>query len=530
MKRISQTFLSIALALGASAVLTGTAVAQGAPQKGGTAIIALGEDPQTVNPNVTTNIPSRIVGCILYQGMVEVSPDYKILPLLAKSWQVSPDGLTYSFDLVKAEWHDGKPFTSADVKYSLLEVSAKLSALFNRVGKLIDNIDTPAADKVVIKLKEPFGPFLISLGCIQGAAILPSHLFAGTDPLKNPASIETPVGTGPFKLTEWRRADFIRLAKNDKYHEPGKPHLDGIIGKVIPQVSTALQALRAGEVDYVSNIPPNDVAAIVADPKLKVLDSDNAPISTLAFFNMKQKPLNDKRVRHALMMAIDREYLMKNVFFNIGTVGVQPFTTDIPWVVNAKIDYRKMYPFDVAKANALLDEAGIKRDQNGKRFSMNIAVFAALQVELQQVAVALKSMWEKVGVDVTVTALETATYIKRVFQDGEFQMSLVGYTSYSDPALGIVRTFDTSSIGRPFGNASFYSNPKVDAMFTEGEKASAPQERGKHYNAAQEIIAEDLPVIQLRSYLDQTAATKKLNGIWRIAQGNGRWADGWLAK
>ena len=530
MKRIHLTFIGLAVCLIASLAISDMAAAQDKPQRGGTAIITLLEDPITINPNVTTNIPSRVIGCIVYQGLLEVSPDYKILPLLAKSWKVSPDGLTYEFDLIETEWHDGKPFTSDDVVYTLLEVSAKYSALFQRVGNLIKSVEAPAKDKVVIKLSAPHGAFLVALGCIQGAAILPAHLFRGTDPLKNPASIATPVGTGPFKLQEWRRGDFLRMVRDEKYHEQGKPYLDAVIGKVIPTMSTAIQALHAGEVDMVGNVPPNDVKGILADSNLKVLDSDVPPASTLAFFNVKRKPLDDKRVRHALMMATDRQFLMRKVFFNVGTAGTQPFTTDINWLVVPEIDYNKSYPYDVARANALLDDAGYKRDANGKRFEVTVATFASLLPELQQAALAMKSMWKKVGVDVDVEALETATYIERVYKKGEMDVALVSYTSYSDPAFGIVRTFATGSIGRPFGNASFYSNPAADALFLKGEKATGFEARGKFYAEGQKMIAEDLPVIQLRSYLDQTAASKRLRNVWGLAQGNGRWADAWLAK
>ena len=178
----------------------GIAFPQPVPQRGGSVIFTLSQDPTTVNPDVSTNPPDRQIGCIIYQGLVQLSTDYKVLPLLAKSWTASPDGLTYTFELNDAEWHDGKPFTSDDVKYSLLEVSAKYSAVFAPAARAIESIETPTKNRVIIKLKQPFGPFLISLGCIQGAAIMPAHIFRGTDVLKNPATTITPVGTGAFKL------------------------------------------------------------------------------------------------------------------------------------------------------------------------------------------------------------------------------------------------------------------------------------------------------------------------------------------
>jgi peptide/nickel transport system substrate-binding protein len=508
----------------------GNALAQpgGTPRKGGSAIFAITQDPATVNPVVSSNIPDRQIGCIVYQGLIEVTPDYKIVPLLAKSWTVSPDGLSYTFDLKNVKWHDGQPFTSADVKYSLLEANAKYSTIFAPAGKVIDSIETPAPDRVVIKLKRPFGPFMISLGCIQGGAILPEHVYRGTDVMTNPATTTKPIGTGPFKLTEWRHGDFIRLAKNNDYFEQGKPYLDEVIAKVITQASSRVQALKAGEIDMITSIPPNEVAGIRANPKLNVVPMDTPPNTSLAFFNTSRKPLDDKRVRHALFMATDREYILKNAFFNVGQVAVAPFTPDIHWAIDPAIDYNKMYPFDVAKANALLDEAGLKRGTDGRRFTVRIAVFATQQTELQQAALAMKSMWQAVGVDVIVEPLEDAVYLKKIYVDNDFDISIVSYTSYSDPALGIARTYVTGSIGRPYGNASRYSNPKIDELFAKGEEATDLSKRGSYYRQAQEILAEDLPVVQLRHYRDVAGQSKKLFELWGIVQGNGRWANAWI--
>jgi peptide/nickel transport system substrate-binding protein len=500
------------------------------PVRGGSAIFTLSQDPALANPSLSSNVPERIIGCIVYQGLVEVTPEYKVLPLLAKSWTISPDDLTYDFALNAAQWHDGKPLTSADVKYSILEVSAKYSSIFAPAGRVIDSIETPARDRVVFKLKRPFGPFLISLGCIQGGAILPAHLYQGTDPLTNPTTTNSPVGTGAFKIAEWRRGDFIRLARNPSYFEPGKPYLDEIIGKVITQSAPRIQALQAGEVDLVFSVPATDLAVVRTNPQLKVVQSDNAPLSSIAFFNTARKPFDDKRVRQALFMATDRDYIFRNAFLGVGSIGIMPFTTDIGWAANPEIDYRTMYPFDVTRANALLDEAGVTRDGAGKRFTAHVALLATQYPEFQQVALALKSMWQAVGVEVAIDALEDATYLKRIYTDKDFDVSLITYTSYSDPALGIARTFVTASIGRPFGNAAQYSNQAVDALFEKGEASANNQERGRYYREVQAILAADLPVLQLRQYKDNVAATKRLDGLWGKVQGNGQWTEAWMSQ
>src|SRR5689334_19428797 len=127
------------------------------PTRGGTATLAIGSEPTNLNPDLSTNYSNQQLGCMMYQGLIQVSMDSKILPLLARSWTVADEGTTYSFDLVNAKWHDGKPFTSDDVKFSLTEISAKLGPIFAASGRMIESVEAPAPDKVVVKLKGSFG-------------------------------------------------------------------------------------------------------------------------------------------------------------------------------------------------------------------------------------------------------------------------------------------------------------------------------------------------------------------------------------
>ncbi len=500
------------------------------PKRGGTVVFATGADPVTLSRNFGSNTTDGFIACILYQGLTRIDAKGDVQPMLAKSWTTSPDGKTFSFDLVKANWQDGKPFTSEDVKYSLIQISAKYSSIFAGAGAVIDPIETPAPDKAIIRLKQPYGPFLLSLACPQGGAILPKHVYEGTNPPTNPATTSTPVGLGPFILKEWKRGDYLRMVKNPDYWEPGKPYLDEVIAKVLPQPSTRTQALQAGEVDHVSYyyFPANDYGAVRADPKLRLTPSTAAPGVDYMFLNVKRKPFDDKRVRQALMMATDREALLKTAYLGVGDVGTMPFTNKIKWSANPDIDFRKMYPFDPARANALLDEAGVKRGADGIRFKAEV-VFAADDPDPPLVAVALKSMWRNIGVDVVVSGLERVAATKRMFEAMDGDVVLVGYTSFGDPALGIARAFVTSSIGKQFGNPSGYSNPEVDKLFEEGERAPTQEGRGVAYRKVQTILADDLPVFNLHERALFDGITAKLHGIedefFLIS-----WRDAWIDK
>lgn len=498
------------------------------PQKGGTLVVGIGSDAPTVSPVLSTGIPDRMIGCSIYEGLINYASDFTARPLLAKSWTISPDGKTYEFLLRSAKWHDGKPFTSEDVKWSLIEASTKYSPLFAPAGRQIESVEAPAPDKVVIKLKQPFGPLLLSLSCAGGGAILPAHVFKGTDLPSNPASTASPVGTGPFKLTEWQRGNFIRLTRNKDYWNAERPYLDEVAVKIVPQAPARMQALQAGEIDQIPGqfFPSSNHSLVRADNRLKLVTSGFPPGTTFVFFNVTRKPFDNVKVRQALFFATNRDFLVKTAWQGDGTPSLRPWTSAIGWAANPEVDYSKMYPFDPKRANALLDEAGFKRGADGKRFSLRFT-YPANSVEFGQVALALQSMWKDVGVEVTVEALELATFMKRMFVDREFDVSINIYTSAGDPSLGVARTFVTSSIGRPYGNPSGYSNPEVDRLFALAETGIDQADRAKHYTAVQKILAQDLPSLAIRDYRTQDVATKKLSGAWEVL-GPISFGDAWL--
>jgi peptide/nickel transport system substrate-binding protein len=500
------------------------------PVQGGTLVLAIGGDPPTVNPDVSTGIPDQLIGCMVYQGLVKVSVDSEIEPLLARSWTVSPDGLTYRFELVDAQWQDGQPFTSEDVKYSLTEVSAKFGSIFAPAGRAIDNIDASDPHVAVIKLKHSFGPFLFSMSCPVGGAIMPAHLFRGTEVPKNPATLSNPVGTGAFMLKDWMRGDHLTLVRNPHYWEKDKPHLDQIIAKEIPEGSARMLALQSGDVDIVTGyfFPANNIPTAAANPALRLEPAGFAPSDDMLMLNTTRPPFDNVKVRQAAFLAIDRDFLLKNVWFGTGTVGVSSFDNRIKWAYNPAIDYSKLYPYDPARARTLLDEAGLKPGVDGMRATIHL-VLPSDAPDRVQAAEALKRMWGAVGLNVAIDTLERTAEVKRAFVDRDFDVTFQGYTSYGDPALGIARTYVSSSIGKPFGNPSGYANPEVDKLFEAGQNATQPEDRAKPYRAVQEILARDLPtlVIHQQAYSDVT--TKRLYGVWG-GQGYGLWENAWLTK
>ena len=518
-----------ALALCAVAALPLRAAAEETPRPGGTAIAVLGADPAVLNPDVSVGVPDIFTGCALYDALVRFGEGFKIVPGLAKSWEIAPDGLTYTFHLEAANFSDGKPITSDDVKFTLLEVSAKYGAKFSTPGKAIKDIETPDPATAVIHLSRPFGPFLFSLACEQNAAILPAHVFRGTDVLKNPATTTTPVVSGPFTMGEWVRGDHLTLVKNPGYWRKDRPYLDRLIVKIMPDSSARILALQAGEIDFIDEyyFPLSSYKLFATDPRFEVRDV-SYPSDDLMILNTRNAPLDKREVRQALLIALDRDYIHKNVFYDTGGVARGPIDTRIPWAYNPAIDYEKMYAYDPARAAKLLDEAGLKPGADGVRFQLRLS-FDTGRPEYTSWAQAIQKYWQAIGVKAVLEGAERPVVLKRVYADYDFDVTLQNYTTSGDPALGISRIYTTESINKAatFNNASGYSNPEVDDLFAKGRDAASEAERANAYFKVQEILARDLPTLTIHQQAEIDAASAKLRGLWHGANYMW-WDDAWL--
>ena len=533
--RLLSKILSRPLAIGAAAAagtlmalsLSGEAMAQ-TPKRGGTAVMVLGTDPLSLSPNTTNSVPDVAASCLIYDGLVRFKPGFEIVPGLAKSWTISPDGLVYKFELETAKWHDGKPVTSEDVKFTLEEISSKFGPRFNAASKFIDSIETPSPQSVTIKLKKPFAPFLFSLACEQNAAVMPAHVLRGADILRSPAILTQPVGNGPFKISEWVRGSHVTLVRNPDYWRKNEPHLDRVILKIMPDAAARVLALRAGEVDYIvpDYMPLNAVQMLQKNPQFQVREV-SYPGSDIIILNTKHPALSKPEVRQALLVAIDRQFIHDKVYYNLGGVPQSAFDTRL-WAYNKAISYDKMYPFDPARARKMLDDAGLKPGADGNRMTMRL-LFETGRPEWLPAAQALQRFWQAVGVKVVLEGAERPVILKRVYSDYDFEATLQTYTTLGDPALGIARTYVSESIvkGTTFNNASQYSNPEIDRLFNAGRDAHLQADRQRAYDRIQEILAKDLPVLNLHQQPQFAVASTRLQGLWQAANQQW-WGSVWM--
>ena len=276
--------------------------------RGGTAVIGVQADLGHLNPAISTGSHVHAVADSLYNALIELDRDLKPQPEVARRWTVSEHGAVYTFQLASnVKWHDGTPFSSAEVKFTFDEVLLRHHARTKAgIGTVIASIDTPAADTVVFKLRKPYGTLLQLLNVTE-APILPKHLYQGSDPLTNPVNLK-PVDTGPFKFESYRTDQQIVMLRNPDYFKAGLPYLERLVFRVVPDSNAQTVALLSGEAGYLGLVNASDVERLRAKAGLTMAQTafgtgGGNSINTLGF-NLDLKPLADLRVRQAITHAI----------------------------------------------------------------------------------------------------------------------------------------------------------------------------------------------------------------------------------
>lgn len=489
-------------------------------KRGGALIQVIAADPPTLNPAITTGTPDLYVGCKIFEGLVRLDRKYKVVPSLAKDWEVAKDGLTYTFHLREGViWHDGKPFTSADVKWSYENVTTKYGPRSSTAFKRIASIETPDKTTVVLNMDKPYGSLLNLLTCAN-SAILPKHIYGdGQEILNHPRNTDNPVGTGPFKFDSWKHGQSVTLVRNDKYwrSDEGMPYLDRLILRPIDDPKAATTALTAGEVDVVTDysLDKNAFKQLRNRDDLTGRENTNSPTNNLLIFNTRTGPLSDVKVRQALARSIDRDAMHERVHFGLGGPGKSAVDSRLGAVHNDAIDYNKIYSYDPTAAAKLLDDAGYKPDGKGVRFKIDVP-YETGNPDFEGTAQIIRENLRQVGVTVNLQPLERSVVLDRVFVKSKFDATIQRYGTFGDVAVGVTRLYISSAITKqPFTNASGYSNKRVDELFAKGAAAISEKDRAEYYKQAQEIIAEDIPTLVLAENPSADLVKANVKGMWK---------------
>ena len=490
-------------------------VGAGEPVRGGTLVAAIDSDPGQLNPAITTSGAVHTASELMFNGLVELSPSLEPVPGLAESWEIEEDGALYRFTLQDGvTWHDGEPFTSADVKYSFEEVLLEFhSRTAASVGQTLTSIETPDDQTVVFRFTEPYAPFLQQLNVTE-APIVPEHIYAGTDPQENPAN-QAPVGTGPFQFVSYQPGQEVVLEANDDYFKPDLPYLDGVVLRIIPEEGNQVIALESGEVDWLFGVPGPDLPRLEANEDIEFLETSVNPggancIMTTSF-NLDRPMFQDPEVREAIALALDRDQFLERVEFGQGRVAEAPIHSGIPFAHAEGLD---IPGFDPEGAATLLDEAGWVREGDGTRVAQGVdgvadgtpLAFNFLAFPtFAQYGELFRAQLAEIGIDVSVESLEPAVFADTVFVQRAFDTNVISYCNGTDPAVGVRRMYISSNIAPiPFSNAAAYRNADIDRLFDEAITTVDQDERSAIYQEIQEILVEELPYL----WLVETVATR----------------------
>jgi peptide/nickel transport system substrate-binding protein len=514
----------LALLLGGSA---GGATTE--PQRGGAAVIAIGGDPETLNLGITTGYAVGAVAASIFSGLVWIDARGEIQPNLATSWSVSPDGLTYTFELRKGvRWHDGRPFSAHDVKFTMDEVTGKYHGRFRTAYANFESVSVRGPSTVVITMKRPYAPFLRLLTVFDNP-ILPRHLYQGEDVTRHPGNNE-PVGTGPFKFREWVRGDRIVLERNPDYWQP--VYLDRLIFRVVPSPALRVTALEVGEVDMIADfyLPKTDVDRLRRNPNIRLRLGQPIPSIGFVFINVRRPPLDNVKVRRALALAINRVQIVTQAMGNLARPARGPFGDGFKWAYSPEADYNKLYPFSPERANALLDEAGFPRGAGGERPIRLRMVYDAARAPLVAAAAIIRDNLRAVGITVDLQPMDRALMIDRVYTRAEYELTVQTFTSGGDPAIGYHRIYASAPPGTPFVNATGYANADVDQLLARAAEIADQAGRRRLYAQVGKILAADVPTLVLFDEIGVDAARASLRGVWTAAEARDRWDVVWIQK
>jgi peptide/nickel transport system substrate-binding protein len=470
--------------------------------------MAQGADPNPVPGNIDGSAGTVLSG-VVYQGLIYVDKDRSIKPDLATAWDTSPDGTSFTFHLRPGvTWQDGLPFSAADVVFTYTEITPKYvataSSTFKSVLQKVEALD-PAT--VRLTLSKQYGPFLSFLG----APIVPEHLYSGTDYSSNPHN-RAPVGTGPFKLTNWNPGDSMTFARNDGYWKPGQPYLDGLVVKIIPQGPSRLAALQAGEVDYLpyTEVLPQDFASVKDSPDIQWASGLTSQAQVMLTPNAQKEPFSSKAFRQALYYAIDRATMVKQITLDVDSVPLSAIHKSIAWAQSPDVDLGRLYPFDLARANQMLDAAGFPRGADGNRTPPLRLYVEIGRPNFDAISQFVQQQWKAVGVPVQLVPLDRQVMQDMVYIKRDFDVNLNELNSSGDPEVGIARLYTCASIQPvPLTNGAGYCNADVDSLFAAGAGPYDPAARAPSYASVVKILADEMPTLPLIDRQDHSVANQK---------------------
>jgi dipeptide transport system substrate-binding protein len=478
-----------------------------------------GFNPQFYTAGTTFDASSRT----LYNRLVQFTPGTtRLEPALAERWQISPDGLQYTFHLRKGvKFHTtdlfkpGRDFNADDVLFTFQrqwqpdhpyhKVSAGTYEYFNSMSlpELLKAIDKLDDYTVRFTLNRPAAPFLANLA-MDFASILSAEYGAQWLKAGKPGKLDLlPVGTGPFQLVGYQQDAVIRYKPHPDYWG-GKSPLDSLVFAITPDAAVRYAKLKTGECHVMANPNPADLAAMRDDPALNLLSQEGLNVGYLAF-NTQKKPFDDKRVRQALNLAVNKPAIIEAVYQGAGKAARNPIPPTI-WSYNEAV---QDYAYDPEKARALLAEAGYPDGFETDLWAMPVQ--RPYNPNARRMAEMIQADWAKVGVKAQIVSYEWGEYLKRS-KDGEHQTLLLGWTGDNgDPDNFLAVLLGCDAVGS--ANRARWCHQPFDDLVRQAQQVSDPAERTRLYQQAQVIFKEEAPWITIAHSVVYQPVRREVTGF-----------------
>jgi len=467
-------------------------------------------EPKSLDPHAVTAVNDFRILMNLYDGLVRykdgtLEPE----PGLAESWDISDDGLTYTFKLREGvTFHDGSSLDAEAVKFNF-ERMLDENHPYHDTGpfplafffQAIDSVAAPDASTVVFKLKEPYAPFLSNLayptGLIASPAVVEEY---GQDYGRHPS------GTGPFKFESWESNTSVVITRNDDYWD-GAPPLEAVVYRPITDANTRVAEMLSGGIDLMVEVPPDNLDQFRQDPAFKVYEQAG-PHLWFLILNAKEGPFADKRVRQAVNYAIDKKALVDDVLQGTAEVAAGPTPPAFAWAYNEAL---KPYPYDPDKAKALLEEAGAA----GAELTFYVTEGGSGMLDPVAMGTAIQADLAKVGLDVTIETYEWNTFLGEVNPglEGKADMAEMAWMTNDPDTLPYLALRTEAFPDKGGFNSGYYSNPEVDALLEQARSSTDRGERARLYKAMQEIVREDAPWAFVANWKQNAVSTAAVEGF-----------------
>jgi peptide/nickel transport system substrate-binding protein len=481
-------FMRVCL-VGVVVIWSATAWAQ-QPQHGGTLRIALPADLSFFNAHQGP-APGRFTFWVannIFNSLLSITPppEWKIVPELAKSWEVLDQGKTYVFHLQEGvTFHDGTDFDAQAAKWNFDRIlDPAVKSWVQPYYEDIEQVEAVDRYTLRVRMKGPFGGLpTVLAGYFQGIPMASPKSFAtyGKDWVYHPS------GTGPYRLQEWVPGKHIILEKNPAYFRKGLPYLDALEFRVMPEPISTSIALRIGEIDLITRVPIQQVLALERNPDVRLVSGpEMAP--TVALLNMRVKPFDDVRARRAVGgYGIDRAKIAKLMFDG----RAQPLVSVLPAGVPEAIDLNELYPYDPEAASRLLKELGFDA-KNPLQLTLLVPNH---DPTLSDVAALVGDQLERINVRTKIVVLDAIGWVERVLVKHEFDMVVSNWAGLLDINMRSVSFFKDGA-----SNYTGIDDPQLEAMMRQWRRAMAPEERQRISADIQRLIAEQLYWVNVTGY------------------------------